>query len=79
MVTAVKGLNNYQKTLIVHIVALDSYSDEERAEHLKSLDFCTDDVKRQILKDVEHSIKQVLKLTPKAMHGQKKKGGSNDE
>ena len=44
MVTAVKGLNNYQKTLIVHIVALDSYSDEERAEHLKALEFCTDDV-----------------------------------
>lgn len=67
MVKTVKGLNNYQKTLIVHIVALDSYSDEERAEHLKALDFCTDDVKRQVLKDVEHSIKQVLKLTPKAI------------
>lgn len=64
MVTTVKGLNNYQKTLIVHIVALDSYSDEERAEHLKSLDFCTDDVKCQVLMELERTIKQVCKLNP---------------
>lgn len=67
MVTTVKGLNNYQKTLIVHIVALDSYSDEERAEHLKALEFCTDDVKHQILTELERTIKQVCKLTPKAI------------
>lgn len=66
MVTAVKGLNNYQKTLIVHIVALDNYTDAERAEHLKALDFCTDGVKHQVLSELERTIKQVLKLTPKA-------------
>lgn len=65
MVTTVKGLNNYQKTLIVHIVALDSYSDEERAEHLKALEFCTDDVKRQVLMELERTIKQVCKAAPK--------------
>ena len=65
MVTTVKGLNNYQKTLIVHIVALDSYSDEERAEHLKALEFCTDDVKRQVLMELERTIKQVCKAVPK--------------
>ena len=63
MVTTVKGLNNYQKTLIVHIVALDSYSDEERAEHLKALDFCTDGVKHQVLSELERTIKQVCKMT----------------
>lgn len=63
MVTAVKGLNNYQKTLIVHIVALDNYTDEERAEHLKALDFCTDGVKHQVLSELERTIKQVCKMT----------------
>ena len=63
MVTTVKGLNNYQKTLIVHIVALDRYSDEERAEHLKALDFCTDGVKHQVLSELERTIKQVCKMT----------------
>lgn len=67
MVTTVKGLNNYQKTLIVHIVALDRYSDAERAEHLKALDFCTDGVKHQVLSELERTIKQVLKLTPSDM------------
>ena len=65
MVTTVKGLNNYQKTLIVHIVALDNYTDAERAEHLKALDFCTDDVKRQVLMELERTIKQVCKAVPK--------------
>ena len=63
MVTAVKGLNNYQKTLIVHIVALDNYTDAERAEHLKALDFCTDGVKHQVLSELERTIKQVCKMT----------------
>lgn len=63
MVTTVKGLNNYQKALIVHIVALDNYTDAERAEHLKALDFCTDDVKRQVLSELERTIKQVCKMT----------------
>lgn len=67
MVTTIEGLNEYQKTLIVHIVALDNYTDSERAEHLKSLDFCTDDVKHQILTELERTIKQVCKLTPKAI------------
>ena len=64
MVTTVKGLNSYQKTLIVHIVALDNYTDEERAEHLKALDFCTDGVKHQVLSELERTIKQVCKLNP---------------
>ncbi len=64
MVTTVKGLNNYQKTLIVHIVALDNYTDAERAEHLKALDFCTDGVKHQVLSELERTIKQVCKLNP---------------
>lgn len=63
MVTTVKGLNNYQKTLIVHIVALDNYTDAERAEHLKALDFCTDGVKHQVLSELERTIKQVCKMT----------------
>lgn len=65
MTTTVKGLNEYQKQLIVHIVALDNYTDEERAEHLKALDFCTDDVKRQVLMELERTIKQVCKAVPK--------------
>lgn len=63
MTTTVKGLNEYQKQLIVHIVALDNYTDAERAEHLKALDFCTDDVKRQVLSELERTIKQVCKMT----------------
>ena len=63
MTTTVKGLNEYQKQLIVHIVALDNYTDEDRAEHLKALDFCTDDVKRQVLMELERTIKQVCKMT----------------
>ena len=63
MVTTVKGLNNYQKTLIVHIVALDNYTDAERAEHLKALDFCTDGVKHQVLSELERTIKQMCKMT----------------
>lgn len=61
MTTTVKGLNEYQKQLIVHIVALDNYTDEERAEHLKALDFCTDDVKRQVLMELERTIKQICR------------------
>ena len=66
MKTTVKGLTAYQRQLIVHIIALDNYTDAERAEHLKSLDFCTDGVKHQVLSELERTIKQVLKLTPKA-------------
>lgn len=63
MKTTVKGLTAYQRQLIVHIIALDSYSDEERAEHLKALDFCTDGVKHQVLSELERTIKQVCKMT----------------
>lgn len=63
MTTTVKGLNEYQKQLIVHIVALDNYTDAERAEHLKALDFCTDGVKHQVLSELERTIKQVCKMT----------------
>ena len=63
MKTTVKGLTAYQRQLIVHIIALDNYSDEERAEHLKALDFCTDGVKHQALSELERTIKQVCKMT----------------
>ena len=63
MKTTVKGLTAYQRQLIVHIIALDNYTDAERAEHLKALDFCTDDVKRQVLSELERTIKQVCKMT----------------
>ena len=53
MKTTVKGLTAYQKQQIVFIATAEQYSEKERVELLRSLSYCTDTVKFEVLKSSE--------------------------
>lgn len=53
MKTTVKGLTTYQKQQIVFIATSPQYSEPERVKLLRSLSYCTDTVKFEVLKSSE--------------------------
>ena len=58
MKTTVKGLSAYQKQQIVFIATTEQYSEKERVELLRSLSYCTDTVKFEVLKSSERVSKK---------------------
>ena len=59
MKTTVKGLSAYQKQQIVFIATTEQYSEKERVELLRSLSYCTDTVKFEVLKSSERVSKRL--------------------
>lgn len=59
MKTTVKGLSAYQKQQIVFIATAEQYSEKERVELLRSLSYCTDTVKFEVLESSEQVSKRL--------------------
>lgn len=59
MKTTVKGLSAYQKQQIVFIATTEQYSEKERVELLRSLSYCTDNVKFEVLESSEQVSKRL--------------------
>ena len=59
MKTTVKGLTAYQKQQIVFIATTEQYSEKKRVELLRSLSYCTDTVKFEVLKSSERVSKRL--------------------
>ena len=74
MKTTVKGPSAYQKQQIVFIATTEQYSEKERVELLRSLSYCTDTVKFEVLKSSERvSKKQYDRLCDLYFLGKMKK------
>ena len=59
MKTTAKGLSSYQKQQIVFIATTEQYSEKERVELLRSLSYCTDNVKFEVLESSEQVSKRL--------------------
>ena len=80
MKTTVKGLSAYQKQQIVFIATTEQYSEKKRVELLRSLSYCTDTVKFEVLKSSERvSKKQYDRLCDLYFLGKVKKQWTYDE
>lgn len=80
MKTTVKGLTSYQMKQIVFIATTDQYSEKERAKLLRSLSYCTDTVKFEVLKSSERvSKKQYDRLCDLYFLGKVKKQWTYEE
>ena len=59
MKTTVKGLTAYQRQQIVFIATSPQYSEPERVKLLRSLSYCTDNVKFEVLESSEQVSKRL--------------------
>ena len=80
MKTTVKGLTAYQRQQIVFIATSPQYSEPERVKLLRSLSYCTDTVKFEVLENSEQiSEKQYDRLCDLYFLGKVKKQWTYDE
>ena len=59
MKTTVKGLSSYQKQQIIFLATTNLYSEPKRIELLRSLSYCTDNVKFEVLESSEQVSKRL--------------------
>lgn len=80
MKTTVKGLTAYQRQQIVFIATSPQYSEPERVKLLRSLSYCTDTVKFEVLENSEQiSEKQYDRLCDLYFLGKVKKQWTYEE
>lgn len=73
MKTTMKGLTSYQRKQIVFIATTEQYSEAERVKLLRSLSYCTDNVKFEVLESSEQvGKKQYDRLCDLYFFGRKK-------